>query len=261
MTIKKYTFFSPNGNNFPITANSDAKLYQMLGGMTDLSTFKAKHWVAPSNTALNRVYNNTSLFVGGRYFELESETVTLAPNATNYIHANINLSDTLEPVTISVETSENSNTVDINNDSGILKRCFEIVTTTASAVSTAVLSTQKRTFETVKVDGITSTTDTTLQPLTLTNVVTATLNYQRVNGIAYLTASGNWGNFTAGSSRTVGTLPTGFRPPISWWVGMNSQGGTPNMSCEITNTGLVRVTCSVNASGRYGGFSTSFPAN
>lgn len=184
MTIKKYTFFSPDGNNFPITANSDAKLYQMLGGMTDFSSFKAKHWTAPSNTALNRVYNNTSLIVGGRYFELESETITLTANAINYIHANINLSDTLGPVTISVETADNSNTVDINNDSGILKRCFEVVATSASAVTTSTLQPQV-----TKLERLTLSSDTNgWVDLTPKNGFSGNLKYRVFGGILFVRA-------------------------------------------------------------------------
>ncbi|MQW22006.1 MULTISPECIES: hypothetical protein [unclassified Lactococcus] len=184
MAIKKYTFFSPDGNNFPITANSDAKLYQMLGGMTDFSTFKAKHWTDPSNTALNRVYNNTSLIVGGRYFELDTETLTLAPNATNYIHANINLSETLDPVSLSVETADNSNTIDINNSSGILKRCFEVVSTSASSVSTATLRPQV-----TKLDQLQLSNDTNdWINLTPKNGFSGNLKYRIFGGVLFVRA-------------------------------------------------------------------------
>lgn len=136
MTITKYTFFSPNGDDFPVTANADGKLYMMLTGM-NYGDYRVKFWKNPINTALNRVYVNTSLVVGGRYFELHDHSITLYPNVTNYVHAAIDLSNTEEPVTITVEQSNTSNTTDINNDSGILKICFDVVTTNGSAVTGA----------------------------------------------------------------------------------------------------------------------------
>lgn len=136
MTITKYTFFSPNGDDYPVTANADGKLYMMLTGM-DYNNYRVKFWRNPINTALNRVYVNTSLVVGGRYFELTDHAVTLKPAQTNYIHAVIDLSAPLDPVTITVEDNDNSTTVDINNNSGILKRCFDVVTTDGSSVKGA----------------------------------------------------------------------------------------------------------------------------
>ena len=55
MTIKKFTFFSPNGTEFPVSANADAKLYMLLSGK-DYSQFSLRHWETPINTALNRIY-------------------------------------------------------------------------------------------------------------------------------------------------------------------------------------------------------------
>lgn len=136
MAINKYTFFSPNGNDFPVTSNSDGKLYMMLTGMT-YEDYRIKFWENPLNTALNRVYVNTSLVVAGRYFELRDHSITLKPSQTNFVHAVIDISNTSDPVTITVEDANNSNTVDINNNSGVIKRCFDIVTTSASAITGA----------------------------------------------------------------------------------------------------------------------------
>lgn len=136
MTITNYTFFSPNGDDFPVTANSDGKLYMMLTGM-NYTDYRVKFWQNPINSALNRVYTNTSLVVGGRYFELSSHAVTLQPSTTNFIHAVIDLANTTNPVTITVESSDTSTDIDINNNSGILKRCFDIVETSGSAVTGA----------------------------------------------------------------------------------------------------------------------------
>ena len=114
MTIKNFTFFSPNGTEFPVGSNNDGKLYMMLTGM-DYGTIRRKDWTRPLNTALNVQYTNTSIIAGGRYFELINETVALKANSVNYIHANIDLTRTAQPVTLSAETSNNSNNVDLNN--------------------------------------------------------------------------------------------------------------------------------------------------
>ena len=137
MTIKNFTFFSPNGTEFPVGSNNDGKLYMMLTGM-DYKTIRRKDWSNPITTALNIQYTNTSIIAGGRYFELLNETIALTANAVNYIHANIDLTKTTNPVSLSAETSDNSNNVDINNGSGVLKVCFDVVTTS----STGVISTQ-----------------------------------------------------------------------------------------------------------------------
>ena len=134
MTIKNFTFFSQNGTEFPVGSNNDGKLYMMLTGM-DYGTIRRKDWTRPLNTALNVQYTNTSIIAGGRYFELLNETVALKGNAVNYIHANIDLTQTANPVSLSAETSNNSNRVDINNGSGVLKVCFDIVTTSGTGVT------------------------------------------------------------------------------------------------------------------------------
>lgn len=141
MAINNFTFFSPNGNDFPVTANADGKLYMMLTGL-DYGQLRVRHWNAPLNSALNRVYTNTSLVIGGRYFELHDHSIILQPTVTNYIHAVIDLSTPLKPVTLTVEQSDTTNTTDINNNSGILKVCFETVVTSGSAVTSSALKTQ-----------------------------------------------------------------------------------------------------------------------
>ncbi len=134
MTIKNFTFFSPNGTEFPVGSNNDGKLYMMLTGM-DYRTIRRKDWTSPLNTALNVQYTNTSIIAGGRYFELLNETVALKGDSVNYIHANIDLMQTANPVSLSAETSNNSNGVDINNGSGVLKVCFDVVVTSGTGVT------------------------------------------------------------------------------------------------------------------------------
>jgi hypothetical protein len=133
MTIKNFTFFSPNGTEFPVGANNDGKLYMMLAGM-DYGTIRRKDWSEPINTALNVQYINTSIIAGGRYFELVNETIALKANSINYIHANIDLTQTTSPVSLSAETINNSNRTDINNNSGVLKVLIDIITTSAIGV-------------------------------------------------------------------------------------------------------------------------------
>ena len=134
MTIKNYTFFSPTGTEFPISATADRRLYLMLGGM-NYADYKMKHWVQPVNSGFNRIYKDTSFVVAGAYFELKEQAVVVSSNTNSYIHINIDLSNLASPVFVTVETQDNSNSVDINSNSGILKKCIENVRTNASSIS------------------------------------------------------------------------------------------------------------------------------
>ena len=152
MTIKNFTFFSPNGTEFPVGSNNDGKLYMMLTGM-DYGTIRRKDWERPSNTALNVQYTNTSIIAGGRYFELLNETVALKANSVNYIHANIDLTQTTSPVNLSAETINNSNRTDINNDYGVLKVLIDIITTSAIGVIKAEKPKQVTSLDEVTLSG------------------------------------------------------------------------------------------------------------
>ncbi|ALM64135.1 receptor binding protein 1 [Lactococcus phage 936 group phage Phi4.2] len=146
MTITKYTFFSPNGNDFPVTANADAKLYMALGNL-DYTTFSRVDWSNTTQAGLTKTFVKTSFVVAGRFFQAENELVQLHPAATNFIHAVIDLSTPLNPVKFTSETTDNSNTIDINNSSGIYKRCVEkIVTNSGSIISTEKIA-QNRIFD------------------------------------------------------------------------------------------------------------------
>ena len=153
MTIKNFTFFSPNSTEFPVGSNNDGKLYMMLTGM-DYGTIRRKDWESPVDIALNVQYSNTSIIAGGRYFELLNETVALKGNAVNYIHANIDLTQTTSPVSLSAETSNNSNRVDINNGSGVLKVCFDIVTTSGTGVTSTQPTVQTSILDSISVNDI-----------------------------------------------------------------------------------------------------------
>lgn len=134
MTINNYTFFSAHGNDFPVTANADGKLYMMLTGM-NYNDFRFRHSTPALNTALNRVYTNTAFVVGGRYFELKDHSVTLKPAQANFVHAVINIENMDNPVSITVEDQDNTNSTNINDGTGTLKVCFEQITTSGSAIT------------------------------------------------------------------------------------------------------------------------------
>ena len=141
MTIKNYTFLSPTGTEFPVSATADRRLYLMLGGM-NYADYKMKHWVTPVNSGFNRIYKDTSFIIGGAYFELSEQAVVVSSNTNSYIHINIDLSNLTSPVFVTVETQDNSNNIDINSNSGILKKCIENVRTNASSISNVTETSQ-----------------------------------------------------------------------------------------------------------------------
>ena len=146
MSITKYTFFSPNGNDYPVTANADAKLYMSLSGI-DYTTFNRVDWSNPTQAGLTKTFVKTSFVVAGRFFQAENQLVQLLPSATNFIHVVIDLSTPLDPVKFTAETADNSNTVDINNTSGIYKRCIEKVTTNGGSIISTEKIAQNRIFD------------------------------------------------------------------------------------------------------------------
>ena len=172
MTIKNFTFFSPNGTEFPVGSNNDGKLYMMLTGM-GYRTIRRKDWKSPLNTALNVQYVNTSIVAGGRYFELLNETVALKGNAVNYIHANIDLTQTANPVSLSAETSNNSNGVDINNGSGVLKVCFDVVTTSGTGVTSIKPILQTSTLDSISANDISLKGSISANDMSLKGSITA----------------------------------------------------------------------------------------
>lgn len=150
MTITKYTFFSPNGNDFLVTANADAKLYILLSGI-DLTTFALNDWEKPKEVGLTKTYVNTSIIMAGRYFELKEELIQLNAAAKNYIHVNIDLTDTINPVSLSVETADNSNAIDINNKSGVYKRAIEVIDTNAGNIVATAKNAQNHLFNAAQI--------------------------------------------------------------------------------------------------------------
>lgn len=157
MTITKYTFFSPSGSEYPITSDADAKLYMMLSGV-DYTTFKRKNWTPMTSVGLTRTYTNTSFVVAGRYFELKNHMITLTPATKNFVHVNIDLSTPLDPVSITVETADRSNTIDINNGCGVYRRCFETITTDSSGIVSSESIPQVNVFDNTQTNTVTADT-------------------------------------------------------------------------------------------------------
>lgn len=211
MTIKNFTFFSPNGTEFPIGSNNDGKLYLLLSGL-EINGNLRKDWSKPVNTALNRMYSNTSMVVGGRYFELVKEMVTLTANSTNYIHVNIDLTKTTNPVSISAESSDRTNNIDINNSTGVLKVCFEKVMTSGTGVTSATSFLSVRNFENVNVTGELSRKEKTISTsFTWEYGLTGTL--RRTGNVVEWIMNRTVINGANPHEQTAGVIiPAGYRP-------------------------------------------------
>lgn len=206
MAINNYTFFSLHGNDFPVTANSDGKLYMMLTGM-NYNDFRLKHWTPALNTALNRIYTKTSMVVGGRYFELQDHSVTLKPAQTNFIHAVINVSNMDNPVTITVEDQDNTNSTNINDGTGALKVCFEQVVTSGSAVTAVTSRTQNTNVDNLIANDQSVTSE--LVTMAIGNGVSAT--FQRKGEIVNIRWSGTLTAINNGTAFT-NKAPVQMRP-------------------------------------------------
>ncbi|ALM63633.1 receptor binding protein [Lactococcus phage 936 group phage PhiF.17] len=214
MTIKNFTFFSPNGTEFPVGSNNDGKLYMMLTGM-DYGTIRRKDWSKTLNTALNIQYVNTSIIAGGRYFELLNETVALEADSVNYIHANIDLTQTANPVSLSAETANNSNHVDINNGSGVLKVCFDIVTTSGIGVTSTKPIAQTSALDSISANDMTVSGSINVPIQTLTQQVGNGLELQltkKNNDLVIVRFFGSVTNIKTGWKMSGTWLDRSFRP-------------------------------------------------
>lgn len=239
MAIKNYTFLSPSGTEFPVSATADRRLYLMLSGM-DYSTFKIAHWVSPTNTGLNRIYTDTSLVVAGAYFELKAHTVTLNANTTNFVHANIDLSNVTNPVFITIENKDNSNAIDINTKAGIVKRCIEIVITNGTNVITTTQKAQKVTFDVLEANTIIQPVESTIIDLGWGMSVTLTKKNGMIFANGTTTPSSNAGA-TGGFDMGV-KVPEGFRPRQNNQAIIKAQGNNNQWgSYLIASDGGVRL--------------------
>ncbi|MFZ2559882.1 MAG: hypothetical protein WAW95_08700 [Lactococcus raffinolactis] len=239
MAIKNYTFLSPSGTEFPVSATADRRLYLMLSGM-DYSTFKIAHWVSPTNTGLNRIYTDTSLVVAGAYFELKAHTVTLNANTTNFVHANIDLSNVTNPVFITIENKDNSNAIDINTKAGIVKRCIEIVITNGTNVITTTQKAQKVTFDVLEANTIIQPVESTIIDLGWGMSVTLTKKNGMIFANGTTTPSSNAG--TTGGFEIGVKVPEGFRPRQNNQAIIKAQGNNNQWgSYLIASDGGVRL--------------------
>ena len=239
MAIKNYTFLSPSGTEFPVSATADRRLYLMLSGM-DYSTFKIAHWVSPTNTGLNRIYTDTSLIVAGAYFELKAHTVTLNANTTNFVHANIDLSNVTNPVFITIENKDNSNAIDINTKAGIVKRCIEIVITNGTNVITTTKKAQKVTFDVLEANTIIQPVESTIIDLGWGMSVTLTKKNGMIFANGTTTPSSNAG--TTGGFEIGVKVPEGFRPRQNNQAIIKAQGNNNQWgSYLIASDGGVRI--------------------
>ena len=239
MTIKNYTFLSPTGTEFPVSATADRRLYLMLGGM-DYSAFKMQHWTATTNTGLNRIYTDTSFILGGAYFELKAHTLTLNANTTNFVHVNIDLSNITNPVFLTIENIDNSNNVDINTKAGIIKRCVEVVTTNGVSVVSTTPKTQKVTFDAVELNAITQPIESVIIDLGWGMSVTLTKKNGMIfaNGTTTPTVNASsTGGFNIGVK-----VPEGFRPRLNNEAIIKAQGNNNQWgSYLVAADGNVRI--------------------
>ena len=279
MAITKYTFFSPNGNDYPVTANADAKLYMSLSGI-DYTTFNRVDWSNPTQTGLTKTFVKTSFLVAGRFFQAENQLVQLLPSATNFIHATIDLSTPLDPVKFTVESSDNSNTIDINNVSGVYKRCIERVTTNGGSIISTERMTQNRIFElaTIQKAIINTAQSVDLKATGATNLntlntsgkaVLSILEVQNSTLLKNTTISGNLTvsgvttskYFTANESITTKTLTANGRTTTNSLVVKGISGErsgtfkTPTIYSTINGTALPNFTLYRNGNVVTGNFS------
>lgn len=237
MTIKNFTFFSPNGTEFPVGPNNDGKLYMMLTGM-DYGTIRRKDWTSPLNTALNVQYTNTSIIAGGRYFELSNETVALKANSVNYIHANIDLTQTAHPVTLSAETSNNSNNVDLNNNSGVLKVVIDIRTTNGTGVINDKSPTEHTLLDDVIINSLVNKKDIPWTDLNRASGVGSTgiLQARIINGVIYVRGNSiPVPNVAPNFLVSVGTFPPAFGSNLPQFDSTGTFYSPGNLSLSLIN--------------------------
>ena len=241
MTIKNFTFFSPNGTEFPVGSNNDGKLYMMLTGM-DYGTIRRKDWTSPLNTALNVQYTNTSIVAGGRYFELIDETVALKGNAVNYIHANIDLTQTTSPVSLSAETANNSNRVDINNGSGVLKVCFDVIVTSGVGVTSAQPTVQTSILDSIYANDISLKGSINVPVQTLTVAAGNGLELQltkKNNDLVIVRFFGSVANIKTGRKMSGTWVDRPFRPAVVQSIVGHFAGRDDSFHIDINPDGSI----------------------
>lgn len=209
MTIKNFTFFSPNGTEFPVGSNNDGKLYMMLTGL-EYNSIRLKDWTTPVTTALNIQYTNTSIIAAGRYFELIGEPVALTSNTVNYIHANIDLTKTTNPVSLSAELKDNGNALDLNNASGVFKVVIDVVTTDGQGVTKREVPKRVTVLDSLQSNSFKLATDVPWTPF----ATNSGLNGQYKREFNTVTIKFD-GQVSTGGNATIGYLPEELIPASS----------------------------------------------
>lgn len=184
-----------------------------------------------------------------------SNTVKTNKSASDYTWFPVKDSELTNKVDSHVNNKANPHSVTASQVGAYSKQ--EIDTKLSKAVMAD--DSGKVTIKSLQVETVKSNSDTDLLNLSLTGVVSATFSYIRINGIVYITAAGNWGNFSDNKQRIVGNIPAGFRPPTDWGTGMNPQGGSRLLSAVIKANGDLGVTSDAAQNNVYGQLSMSYP--
>lgn len=258
MTIKNYTFFSPSGTEFPVSATADRRLYLMLGGM-DYADYKMKHWVQPVNSGFNRIYKDTSFVVAGAYFELKEQAVVVSANTNSYIHINIDLSNVSAPVFVTVEKRDNSNNIDINSNSGILKKCIEVIVTSGTEIRTVSEKEQETKLKKITADDLTMPSKTTQASLNWG----ITANFTRIGNMVHANFPKQTKTVSAKgeNEKILEKLPAGFRPSYRTEFGVNINSSAtvyPQMLYSFNEFGEVFVTNNYIGTGVFSGSTMYF---
>ncbi|NHI75818.1 hypothetical protein EA794_07510 [Lactococcus petauri] len=269
MTIRNYTFFSPTGTEFPVSANADAKLYSMLANVSYTSSAIVKVWENSSTIGLNGVIKNASFIIAGRYFEVIDEVFPLVANARNYIMATVDPSDATNPVKLTVEQSDTSTSVDINNKDGVIKKYIYIFETNSTGVTASLIPTARKesmSLSTANVTSLTATEISTPKRIAYPNDVLSdavptmdakwTWNagyYRIIGGILYLHIDGARpkAQLTGESYPVVGRLPVEVANRIEGnprFIWSNYQGGAKSYAGAIERAnGTIRFYLSPQA--------------
>ncbi|QPS71431.1 hypothetical protein [Lactococcus garvieae] len=261
MTIRNYTFFSPTGTEFPVSANADAKLYSMLSSVAYSGSAMVKVWESSNTVGLNGIIKNASFIIAGRYFEILDEVFPLQPNSRNYIMATVDPSDTVNPVKLSVEQTDTSTSVDINNNDGVIKKYVYIFETNSTSVTASLIpnATKDKTyFTTITSTSLTATEITTSNRIKYPNDVdkgritpdtkwTWNADYYRVlDGILYIHIEGSRPKapLTGESYPVVGKLPAEIASRLETdtrFMWSNYQGGGKPYAGGIERAGNIRL--------------------
>ena len=93
------------------------------------------------------------------------------------------------------------------------------------------------------------------------SVVSAQIQYKKINGIIFMQADGNWGSFSTNSSKVVGVLPSALRPSKNVQFEMTTQrtnNGNRPMELLLNTNGNIEVWSYTAGASNYGGFGITY---